>query len=98
VSLSPGSTKSVEVPRQAYTASKGAGRATAGKGVKQGLSSGRKATEETVGTTSKAVTVDCGNNADGDTKRSVEAKPESSLVVQQRRGQLTLAPLAKMNS
>ncbi|XP_026818965.1 uncharacterized protein LOC113557592 [Rhopalosiphum maidis] len=51
VSSSPVSTKSVEVLRQASTASNGAGRATAGGSAKQALSSGRKATEDTVGST-----------------------------------------------
>lgn len=50
VSSSPVSTKSVEVLRQASTASNGAGNATAGEGVKQALSSGRKATEATAPT------------------------------------------------
>ncbi|XP_025200587.1 uncharacterized protein LOC112598376 [Melanaphis sacchari] len=54
VSSSPASTQSVEVLRQASTASNGAGKTTAGEGAKQALSSGRKATEETAGTSLRA--------------------------------------------
>jgi len=49
VSSSPASTQSVDVLRQASTASNGAGKTTAGEGAKQALSSGHKATEETAG-------------------------------------------------
>jgi len=54
VSSSPASTQSLKVLRQASTASNGAGRVTAGEGAKQVLSSGRKATEETAGTSPRA--------------------------------------------
>lgn len=56
VSSSPPSTKSVVVSRQASTASNGAGKSTVGEGAKQALSSGRKATEDTVGTSSEKLT------------------------------------------
>jgi len=49
VSSSYASTQSVEVLRQASTASNGVGKTTAGEGAKQTLSNGQKATEETAG-------------------------------------------------